>query len=269
MSIFNASRLLGKTVLITGASAGIGAATAILFAKGGSNLILLARRGDQLEKVAEAAHAAASGVQQDVTIMTIQLDVSDRAQVAALLSKIPPDLRNVDIIVNNAGSAHGLDVVGDVRDSDIDAMFATNVLGLISVTQLLVKDFKARNTGHVINVGSIAGRESYAGGSIYCATKAAVRAFTGSLLREVVNTPIRVTEIQPGMVETEFSIVRFRGDKSVADKVYDGLLPLTAEDIAEEIVWAAARPPHVNIAEVYVLPVNQASPTLSFRSGSK
>jgi len=239
-----------------------------LFAKGGSNLIILARRGDQLEKVAEAARAAhkASGVQQGGAIVTIQFDVSDRAQVAALWSKVPP---NVDILVNNAGSAHGLDLVGDILDSDIDAMFATNVLGLISITQLLVKDFKARNTGHVINVGSIAGRESYAGGSVYCASKAAVRAFTGSLLREVVNTPIRVTEIQPGMVETEFSIVRFRGDRSTADKVYDGLLPLTAEDIAEEIVWAAARPPHVNIAEVFVLPVNQAGATLAFRGGSK
>jgi len=211
----------------------------------------------------------ASEVQQGGTIVTVQLDVSDRVQVAALWSKVPSDLRNVDILVNNAGSAHGLDLVGDILDSDIDAMFATNVLGLISITQLLVKDFRARNKGHVINVGSIAGRESYARGSVYCASKAAVRAFTGSLLREVVNTPIRVTEIQPGMVETEFSIVRFRGDKSTADKVYDGLLPLTAEDIAEEIVWAAARPPHVNIAEVYVLPVNQASPTLAFRGGSK
>ncbi|KAH9079393.1 NAD(P)-binding protein [Lactarius deliciosus] len=259
MSIFNASRLLGKTVLITGASAGIGAATAILFAKGGSNLILLARRADPLEKVAEAARAAhkASGVQQGGAVITIQLDVSDRAQVAALWSKVPSNFRNIDIL--------GTYSVGDVLDSDIDAMFATNVFGLISVTQLLIKDFKARNTGHVINVGSIAGRESYAGGSAYCASKAAVRAFSGSLLREVVNTPIRVTEIQPGMVETEFSVVRFRGDKSAADKVYD----VTAEDIAEEIVWAAARPPHVNLAEVYVLPVNQASPTLAFRGGSK
>jgi 3-hydroxy acid dehydrogenase/malonic semialdehyde reductase len=176
--------------------------------QGGSNLILLARRSDQLEKVAEAARAAhkASGVQQGGTIVTIQLDVSDRAQVAALWSKVPSDLRNVDILVNNAGSAHGVDLVGNVLDSDIDAMFATNVFGLISITQLLVKDFKARNTGHVINVGSIAGRESYAGGSVYCATKAAVRAFTGSLLREVVNTPIRVTEIQPGLCYSRRSV---------------------------------------------------------------
>lgn len=271
MSIFNASRLLGKTVLITGASAGIGAAAAILFAKGGSNLILLARRTDQLAKVAEAATAAhkSAGVQQGGQIAIVQLDVTDRAQVSALWTKVPQNLRNVDILVNNAGGAHGTDIVGNIQDKDIDTMFATNVFGLISLTQLLVKDFKARNAGHIINIGSIAGRDPYAGGSVYCASKAAVRAFTSSLLREVVDTPIRVTEIQPGMVETEFSIVRYRGDKSAADKVYEGLQPLTAEDIAEEIVWAAARPPHVNIAEVFVLPVNQAGPTQVFRGGSK
>ncbi|KAI9509364.1 NAD(P)-binding protein [Russula earlei] len=271
MSVFTASRLLGKTVLITGASAGIGAATAVLFAKGGSNLILLARRADQLEKVAEAAYAAhrAASVQQGGQIVTVQLDVTDGSQVAALWSKVPPGLRAVDILVNNAGGAHGIDRVGDIQEKDVDTMFATNVLGLISLTQLLIKDFKSRNAGHIINLGSIAGREPYAGGSVYCASKAAVRAFTASLLREVVDTPIRVTEIQPGMVETEFSLVRYRGDKSAADKVYEGIRPLTAEDIAEEIVWAAARPPHVNIAEVFVLPVNQASATLTFRGGSK
>jgi len=208
-------------------------------------------------------------VRQGGQIAIVQLDVTDRAQVSALWSKVPQDLRNVDILVNNAGGAHGIDRVGDIQDRDIDTMFATNVLGLISLTQLLIKDFKARNAGHVINIGSIAGREPYAGGSVYCATKAAVRAFSSSLLHEVVNTPIRVTEIQPGMVETEFSIVRYRGDKSAADKVYDGLQPLTAEDIAEEIAWAAARPPHVNIAEVFVLPANQAGPTQIFRGGSK
>jgi len=234
-------------------------------------LILVSRRADQLEKVAEAAGAAhkAAGVQEGGKIVSVQLDVTDRTQVAALWSKVPQEFRNVDILVNNAGGAHGTDRVGDIQDKDIDTMFNTNVLGLISLTQLLMKDFKARNTGHVINIGSIAGRESYAGGSVYCATKAAVRAFTGCLLREVVDTSIRVTEIQPGMVETEFSIVRYRGDKSAADKVYEGLQPLTAEDIAEEIVWAAARPPHVNIAEVLVFPANQASATLAFRGGSK
>jgi len=269
MSVFNASRLVGKTVLITGASAGIGAATAILFAKGGSNLILCARRTDALKTVAEACVAAhkESGLQQGGKVATVQLDVSDKQQVAALFDKVPQDLHAVDILVNNAGFVLGTERVGEINESEIESMFATNVFGLISMTQLVLKGFKARKSGHVINLGSVAGREPYVGGSIYCATKHAVRAFTGSLMREVVDTPIRVTEIQPGMVETEFSIVRFRGDKSAADKVYQGLQPLTAEDIAEEIVWAASRPPHVNLAEVFVLPVNQASPTISYRGG--
>ncbi|KDQ20342.1 hypothetical protein BOTBODRAFT_27764 [Botryobasidium botryosum FD-172 SS1] len=267
MSIFNVSRLQNKTVLITGASGGIGEATAILFAKAGSNLILLARRADALQNVAKACEDARkqSGVQTGGKVATVQLDVSDRAQVAALWDKVPQDLRNVDILVNNAGFVLGLERVGDISDDDIDAMFSTNVYGLISMTQLLIKHFKARQAGHVINLGSIAGVEPYAGGSIYCATKHAVRAFGSALLREVVNTPIRVTEIQPGMVETGFSVVRFRGDKSAADKVYEGLQPLVAEDIAEEIVWAASRPPHVNIAEMLVFPVNQASATLNYR----
>ncbi|KAI0748056.1 NAD-P-binding protein [Daedaleopsis nitida] len=269
MSVFNASRLLGKTVLITGASAGIGAATAVLFAKGGSNLILCARRVDALKSVAEACAAAhkESGLQQGGKFSTIQLDVADKKQVASFLDKVPQDLRNIDILVNNAGFVLGVEKVGEISEADIEAMFQVNVFGLISMTQLLIKDFKARKTGHIINVGSIAGREPYAGGSIYCATKYAVRAFTGALMREVVDSPIRVTEVQPGMVETEFSIVRFRGDKSAADKVYQGLQPLLAEDIAEEIVWTASRPPHVNIAELFVLPVNQASPTINYRGG--
>ncbi|KII88548.1 hypothetical protein PLICRDRAFT_110839 [Plicaturopsis crispa FD-325 SS-3] len=267
MSVFNASRLLGKTVLITGASSGIGAATAVLFAKGGANLILVARRVEALKTVSDACVAAhkSAGVQKGGNFASVQLDVSDKSQVASLWDKVPKELREVDILVNNAGYVLGVERVGTIADADIEGMFATNVLGLISVTQLLIKDFKAKKSGHVINIGSIAGREPYAGGSIYCATKHAVNAFSGALLRELVDTPIRVTEIQPGMVETEFSVIRFRGDKSAADKVYEGLEPLTAEDIAEEIVWAAARPPHVNIAELFVLPVNQATPTLNYK----
>ncbi|KAJ7582732.1 NAD(P)-binding protein [Mycena floridula] len=268
MSVFNATRLLGKTVLVTGASSGIGAATAILFAKGGSNVILVARRGEILKQVNEACVAAhkESGIQQGGQFANVQLDVSDKAQVAALWDKVPSALRNVDILVNNAGFVLGTEHVGDIKDADIEAMFQTNVFGLISMTQLLIKDFKSRKAGHVINIGSVAGLEPYAGGSIYCATKHAVHAIGASLMREVVNTPIRVSEIQPGMVETEFSNIRFRGDTAAAAKVYEGLQPLTAEDIAEEIVWAAARPPHVNIAELFVLPVNQASPTINYRA---
>jgi len=269
MSVFNASRLQGKTILITGASAGIGAATALLFAKAGSNVILAARRVDQLEKVKEACVAAhkESGVQAGGKFASVQLDVGDKQQVSTLFDRVPAELKTVDVLVNNAGFVLGMDRVGDIADADYESMFQVNVLGVIAVTQLLLKDFKARNAGHIINLGSIAGREAYAGGGIYCATKHALRSFTGTLLRELVNTNIRVTEVQPGMVETEFSIVRFRGDKSAADKVYEGLQPLVAEDVAEEIVWVASRPPHVNVAELFVLPVNQASATINYRGG--
>lgn len=268
MSVFNSSRLLGKTVLVTGASSGIGAATAVLFAKGGSNVIVTARRADALQKVVErcvAAHREA-GAQCGGKFVAIPFDVSDKNQVASFPDKIPAELRRIDILVNNAGYVVGVDRVGDISLENMEGMFATNVFGLIALTQLFVKDFRERGTGHIINIGSIAGKEAYAGGSIYCATKHALHAFTAALMREVVDTPIRVTEIQPGMVETEFSIIRYRGDKTAADKVYDGLQPLVAEDIAEEIVWAASRPPHVNIAELFVLPVNQASATITYRS---
>ncbi|GAB1523561.1 hypothetical protein RhiTH_006711 [Rhizoctonia solani] len=268
MSVFNASRLQNKTVLITGASGGIGEATAILFAKAGSNVILAARRTEVLAKVKAACETAykESGIQTGGKFAAIKLDVSDKNAVANLWNDVPQELRDVDILVNNAGFVLGVERVGDINPNDIEAMFATNVLGLISVTQALIKDFKERKKGHFINIGSVAGREPYVGGSIYCATKHAVSAFTGSLMRELVDTPIRVTEIQPGMVETDFSVTRYRGDKTAADKVYAGLQPLVAEDIAEEIVWAAARPPHVNLAQVYVLPVNQASATLNYRA---
>ncbi|TFL07391.1 hypothetical protein BDV98DRAFT_599698 [Pterulicium gracile] len=268
MSVFNASRLLGKTVLVTGASAGIGAATAVLFARAGSNVIMLARRTDALNKVAEACAAAhkEAGVQQGGKFATIQLDVGDQSQIASLWDKVPSDLRNIDVVVNNAGFVLGVEQVGAIAQADIESMFAVNVFGLISITQLFVKAFKERNAGHIINLGSIAGIEAYAGGSIYTATKHAVNAFTGSLMRELVNTNIRVTEIQPGMVETEFSIIRFRGNKEAADKVYEGLQPLTGQDIAEEIVWAASRPPHVNIASTLVFPVNQASATVKYQA---
>jgi len=272
-AVFNATRLQNKIVLVTGASGGIGAAAAILFARAGSNLILAARRTDALKEVEEACRTAHQGANLQAGIggkfAAVTLDVSDRAAVKKLWDHVPTDLRNVDVLVNNAGFVLGVEKIGDISDVDIEAMFATNVFGLISMTQLLVKDFKARNSGHIINIGSIAGREPYAGGGIYCATKHAVKSFTGSLLRELVNTNIRVTEIQPGLVETEFSIVRYRGDKAAADKVYEGFEPMTANDIAEEIVWAASRPPHVNLAEVYVLPVNQASPSLVYRDTPK
>ena len=162
--------------------------------------------------------------------------------------------------MNNAGLALGTDRVGSIQLDELDAMLETNVRGLIHMTQVFVPRFKERGSGHIINIGSIAGLEAYPGGSVYCATKFAVRAFTSALMKELYTTPIRVTNIQPGMVETEFSLVRAYGDQTAADKVYVGMEPLRAEDIAEEIVWAASRPDHVNIAELTVLPVQQAGP---------
>ncbi|ODN99266.1 hypothetical protein I350_07426 [Cryptococcus amylolentus CBS 6273] len=266
MSVFNTSRLAGKTVLITGASAGIGAATAELFAKTGANLVLLARRADNLKAVKakiEAAHKE-SGLKEGGKVVLIEADIQKKEDVDAVPSKL--EGLEVDILVNNAGMVRGKEQVGGESEDDINVMLSTNVIGLVNLTQIFVREFKARNRGHIINLGSVAGREPYAGGAIYCATKHALAAISGSLLRELVNTPIRVSEVQPGMVETEFSLVRFRGDQAAADKVYEGLVPLSGQDIAEEIVWVASRPEHVNIAQLFVLPVNQASPTIAHRS---
>ncbi|KAL0581759.1 hypothetical protein V5O48_000341, partial [Marasmius crinis-equi] len=203
-SVFPTTRLHNRTVLVTGATSGIGAAAAILFAKAGSNVVLAARRVEVLKQVAEQCAAAhkESGVSAGGKFAVVQLDVSAKDQVAAFWDKIPQDLRDVDILVNNAGFVLGVEHAGDIKDEDIEAMFATNVYGLISMSQLLIRHFKAKGSGHVINIGSVAGREPYAGGSIYTATKHAVHAFTASIMRELVNTQIRVTEIQPGMVET-------------------------------------------------------------------
>ncbi|EPQ29781.1 uncharacterized protein PFL1_02454 [Pseudozyma flocculosa PF-1] len=269
-AVFNTTRLHNKTVLVTGASGGIGKSTAILFARAGCNVVLTARRADALaaaaQQCADANRAGQSGAGGNFAAIT--LDMADRAQLDGLLGQLPDWARNVDILVNNAGLVLGTDKVGDIDPDEIDVMLNTNVRGLIHLSQIFVREFKKRQSGHIINLGSIAGREGYPGGSIYCATKFAVNAFTSALLKELVDTPIRVTEIQPGMVETDFSVTRFRGDKSAADQVYAGLQPLTPDDIAEEIVWAASRPPHVNIAESLVFPVNQASPYHSYRGGA-
>lgn len=262
-----AARLAGKTVLVTGASGGIGAATAIAFARAGASLILTARRQAQLEEVKKAALAAhkegATGKGGIITCLT--LDMQDRTAIKGLLDRIPDELKNVDVLVNNAGLVYGKEQVGEIDEDEIDIMFQTNVLGLITLTQLFVREFKKRNAGHIINLGSIAGKEPYAGGAIYTATKHAVAAFSGSLLRELVGYNIRVSDVCPGMVETEFSVTRFRGDADAAKKVYEGLQPLVAQDIAEEILWIASRPEHVNIADVLVFPSAQASATINHR----
>lgn len=174
-------------------------------------------------------------------------------------------VKSFDVLVNNAGGAVGTERAGDVQLKDIDFMVDTNLVSLIQMTQVFLPTMRKQDSGHIINIGSLAGREAYVGGSVYCAVKHAVKAFTQSLMKELVDTGIRVSEVAPGFVETNFSVIRFRGDEDKAKAVYKGFEPLVAEDIAEEIVWCALRPPHVNVAELYVLPVAQGSATIIHR----
>jgi 3-hydroxy acid dehydrogenase/malonic semialdehyde reductase len=243
------------TVVITGASSGIGEATAFAFANEGAHLILGARRTEKLNALGPKLKTAGAG---SVTVMP--LDVTNTNSVAKFAKQIASQCsEGIDILVNNAGLALGVDKIADGKESDWQTMMDTNVMGVLRVTRSLLPDMLARGKGHIINMGSIAGFLVYEGGSGYCASKHAARAVTKTLRLEVNGTPIRVTSIDPGMVETEFSNVRF-GDDDKAKAVYKGLEPLTSHDIAECILWSAKRPPHVNIDEIVVMPVAQAAP---------
>ena len=233
-----------KVAVVTGASSGIGAATARALAKAGYRVIAGARRIDRLEALARETGGTARS-----------LDVTDAASVAAFCDAVPERLH---LLVNNAGGAQGFDPVAQAKDEDWVWMYEANVLGLMRVTRALLPRLEA-GRGHIVNVTSIAGREVYPGGAGYTAAKHAAVAVTRTLRLELAGTPVRVTDIAPGMVETEFSIVRFKGDAERAGKVYEGLTPLTAEDIAECVAWAVTRPAHVNIDEIVVKPVAQAS----------
>jgi 3-hydroxy acid dehydrogenase/malonic semialdehyde reductase len=265
MSNAVAKRLEGKTILITGASSGIGKSTAQEFARTAPKnlkLILTARRIDSLKQLAADINKE---VGEGVQVLPVQLDVSKPDEVAQLVQNLPKEFQQIDVLVNNAGLVRGVDKAGDIKTEDLDVMFATNVTGLINVTQAVLPQMKARGesgAGDIINVGSIAGREPYPGGSIYCATKAAVRSFTDAMRKELIATRIRVIEIDPGQVETEFSVVRFYGDKSKADAVYAGCEPLTPDDIAEIVVFTAGRRENVVIADTLVFPNHQVSCSL-------
>lgn len=259
-----AERLANKTVLITGASSGIGAAAAREFAeaaKGKIRLILAARRENRLSDLAKSLNKSFQGIE----IHTSKLDVADPKAVSSFLSTLPKEFQDIDVLVNNAGKALGRDQVGQIDPEDLNGMIQTNLTGLVNMTQAILPGLKEKNSGDIINIGSIAGKEPYPGGSVYCATKAAVNFFTDSLRKELINTRIRVIEIQPGMVETEFSLVRFHGDKETADNVYTGTTPLTAEDIAELIVFAASRKENTVIAETLVFPSHQAGSSHSYK----
>lgn len=247
--------LEGKIVFISGASSGIGKACAEAFARAGAHLILCAR---SVEKVNEAANELKANYQ--IEILTYQLDVQDKKAVNEGIDKLPERWRKIDILVNNAGLARGLEKLHEGETDDWDAMLDTNVKGLLYLTRRIVPIMLENEVnGHVINIGSTAGIHAYPGGAVYCATKAAVKFISDGLRMDVVDKPIRVTNVQPGMVETNFSVVRFNGDKQKADSVYAGIKPLVAEDIADIVLYAASAPPHVQICEVTVTPTNQAT----------
>lgn len=239
-----------RTAVVTGASSGIGAATARRLAKEGFNVILGARRKDRLEEVAAECGGRA-----------LALDVTDRDSTDAFCDAI----ENADILVNNAGLAAGLDPLEKIDEDNVRIMWETNVIGLLRVAQGLLPKLRASGQGHIVNLGSTAAIETYPGGGGYTASKHAVRAINDTLRKELLGEPIRITLVNPGLVETEFSVVRFGGDVERAKTPYEGLQPLTAEDIADCIAWAVTRPPHVDIDEIVVRPIAQATSTMVAR----
>ncbi len=256
-------KLNGHTVFITGASAGIGAATALAFAAEGARLLLAARRLDRLEKTVDGLKKAGA-----TQIHIFSLDVQKAAEVEQAIRSLPQDWQTIDVLVNNAGLSRGLDKLYEGKLEDWEEMIDTNVKGLLYVTRAVVPGMVKRGKGHVVNLGSTAGEITYPNGAVYCASKAAEKAINDGLRQDVLGTPVRVTSVDPGMVETEFSEVRFRGDSARAAKVYQGLTPLRAEDVADAIVWAVTRPAHVNIARISLTPVDQANSLLFNRNPS-
>ena len=252
--ISTTSPLAQKWVLITGASAGFGAAAARAFGAAGARLLLGARRLEKLGTV--AAQAREAGAPQ---ALYHALDVTQTASVTTFADWARVMAGRVDVLVNNAGGAHGLDPVEQGRDSDWETMLQTNVLGTLRMTRAILPLMKPCPGGIVINIGSTAGREAYEGGAAYCAAKAGVLQITRALRFELLGTGLRVATVDPGLAETEFSLVRFKGDHARAAKVYQGMTPLRAEDVAEAIVWVASRPPHVCVDELLIKPTDQAS----------
>jgi 3-hydroxy acid dehydrogenase / malonic semialdehyde reductase len=249
-----------QVVLITGASAGIGAATAKAFAACGARLLLCARRLDKVQALASELETA-FGVQT----YAFRMDVCDEPAVAKAIASLEAPWSTIDILVNNAGMAAGIDKIYDMEISAIDRMIDTNIKGLLYVTRHVLPAMVARKSGHIINLGSVAGSVTYPGGAVYCATKHAVRAISEGIKIDVHGTPIRVSEIDPGQVHTDFSNVRFKGDTKRADAVYEGVNSLTADDIADTIVFCATRPAHMNISSMMVWPTDQTNPYLMNR----
>jgi hypothetical protein len=246
-----------KIALITGATSGIGEATALLLARNGFNIIITGRRQDHLNKVRGKIE---SGTASEV--IELCFDIRKHSEVIQALDKIPDSWKKIDVLINNAGLAAGLDHFQEANLADWEQMIDTNIKGLLYISREISRWMIARDSGHIINIGSIAGKEVYEKGNVYCATKFAVDALTRGMRTDMVKHNIKVTCIAPGMVETEFSLVRFKGDSERAARVYEGLTPLHAEDIAEAILFAVTRPPHVNINEMLIMPTAQASATV-------
>ena len=248
-----------KTALITGATSGIGEACARRFAKGGYDVIITGRRVQHLATLKKELES------EDVRVLAVAFDVRNRKAATAAINSLPPDWQQIDVLVNNAGLALGLEPEYEGSFDDWETMIDTNVKGLLTMTRLVVPGMVKRNSGHIINIGSVAGDAAYAGGNVYCATKAAVKALSDGLRIDLVDTPLRVTNVKPGMVETNFTVVRYRGDKEAADNFYKGIRPLTGDDIAETVYFAASAPAHIQIAEVLLMPTYQATGTISYK----
>lgn len=248
-----------KIALITGATSGIGRGCVKKFAEGGYDLIITGRRAELLDEL------KAELVLTGAAFLPLCFDVRDRQAAADAIQGLPEEWKKIDVLVNNAGLARGLEPEYEGDYNDWDEMIDTNIKGLLTMTRLVVPGMVERNQGHVINIGSVAGDAAYAGGNVYCATKSAVKAITDGLRIDVAHTAVRVTDIKPGLVETNFSNVRFHGDDQRADSVYQGIKPLTGDDIADVVFYAASAPAHVQIAEVLVLATHQASGSVIYR----
>ena len=248
---------MNKTVLITGASSGIGEGCARKFASQGARIILNSRSKDKLESLAKNLKE-----EYGAECCVLAFDVCDRKAAAAALDSLPEEWKSIDILINNAGLAVGVDKEHEGCLDEWDVVIDTNIKALLSMTRMVVPGMVERGRGHIINIGSIAGDAAYPGGSVYCATKAAVKALSDGLRIDLVDTPLRVTNIKPGLVETNFSVVRFRGNKEKADNVYKGIKALNGDDIAEVAYFAASAPEHMQVAEILVMPTNQATGTI-------
>ena len=251
---------MSKIALITGASSGIGAACARKFAQNGYTLLLNARSNDKLQSIKTDLQSS-----YGVDVVLLPFDVRDRQAAANAIQSLPEEYQSIDVLVNNAGLALGIDKEYEGIEENYDTMIDTNITALLMITRLIVPGMVARGKGHIINIGSVAGDAAYPGGSVYCATKAAVKVLSDGLRMDLVNTPLRVTNVKPGLVETNFSVTRFHGDKERADNVYKGIKPLTGDDIADVVYYAASAPEHVQIAEVLVLATHQASGSMVYR----